>query len=283
MRKSAFLFQFLELYKSIVKKNSILLNYKIIGKGKTHVVFLHGFLFNLSIWEDIISPELKETATCLLIDLPGHGESPVYGETHSMDLMAKKVLEVLENVGWKQATFVGHSMGGYVALAFAELFPSKVKGLFLLNSNTLADSIEKKANRLKSIDLALSNKSSFIRATIPNLFLDISKTKHSKAYKKVLKMAQSTTFLGLAAAQRGMAERKDTTVVLKQFNCPIMLVFGKYDTLVELDLQLETLKDIEKQDNLRVKVMETAHMSQIENKIEVEKALIGFINELAVI
>ena len=107
------------------------INYYTSGKGSTHLVFLHGFLENLSMWDTII-PEFTKTHTVIAIDLPGHGKTSTLETVHTMELMADVVNMVLKKEGAIKAKFVGHSMGGYVALAFAKKHPKKVGAICLL-------------------------------------------------------------------------------------------------------------------------------------------------------
>src|SRR5690625_3946315 len=129
-----------------------MLYYKQQGKGPS-IVFIHGYLENGNMW-DKFAEELSEDYQSIIMDLPGHGKSKSYSDTHSMDFMAEKVNEILDELNISEALFIGHSMGGYVALAMADLFPEKVKGLILLNSSSLSDTEEKKEDRLRAVELA---------------------------------------------------------------------------------------------------------------------------------
>src|SRR4051812_6939833 len=90
------------------------------GKGRV-IVLLHGFLESLEIFDEL-SAKLSKSFRVISIDLPGHGQTPVLGYIHSMELMAQCVKSVLDSLHLKKYVVVGHSMGGYAALAFAELF-----------------------------------------------------------------------------------------------------------------------------------------------------------------
>jgi pimeloyl-ACP methyl ester carboxylesterase len=118
--------------------------YSDTGKG-TAVVLLHGFLENQKMWDNYIAPFAKKNRV-ITIDLLGHGETECLGYVHSMEDNANAVHAVLRVLRIRKAIFVGHSMGGYVALAFAELYPDSIKGLVLLNSTAKADD-ERKLNR----------------------------------------------------------------------------------------------------------------------------------------
>ena len=138
------------------------------GKGRV-VVLLHGFLGSSKIWEKTVQ-DLSRSYRVISIDLPGHGQTPCFGYAHSMDLMAKCVKAVMDSLRVKKYVIIGHSLGGYVGLAFADLFPDSLRGLCLFHSTAYPDSEEKKKDRLRAINLVKANKSVYTKNTIRNLF-----------------------------------------------------------------------------------------------------------------
>ncbi|MEG0187084.1 MAG: alpha/beta fold hydrolase, partial [Algoriella sp.] len=112
-----------------------MLYYEVEGEGKS-IVFLHGFLENHSIWNNL-RDDLKDQYQIIKLDLPGHGNSKTYKEENTMEEMADEVITVLDELNIDKATFVGHSMGGYVATALADLYPERTENIVLLNSSTL--------------------------------------------------------------------------------------------------------------------------------------------------
>src|SRR5690606_23884260 len=116
--------------------------YDTRGNGPA-MVLLHGFLESSKMWEPLI-PELSKNRQIITIDLPGMGESGVIEEIHSMELMAQVVDALIDHLQIPIATLIGHSMGGYVTMAFTEMYADKVEKLVLLNSTPIADSEEKK-------------------------------------------------------------------------------------------------------------------------------------------
>ena len=121
--------------------NQTPIHYNIIGKGPC-IVLLHGFLLSSSIWDELV-PKLSKKNKVIIIDLPSHGKSGCMAEIHSMELMAEVINFILEKNNIDQASFIGHSMGGYISLAFTEKYESKVNALILLNSTTEKDSAKK--------------------------------------------------------------------------------------------------------------------------------------------
>ena len=119
-------------------------------QGKKCVVLLHGYLENMLVWEEFI-PLLYKHVRVVTVDLPGHGISEVKGEVHTMDYLADTVASALDTLSIAKAFVVGHSMGGYVALALCERHPERCAGLVLLSSTPNADSDEKRKNREREI------------------------------------------------------------------------------------------------------------------------------------
>ena len=142
--------------------------YSDTGKGRV-VVLLHGFLGSHEIWEQTIT-NLSKSYRVIAIDLPGHGGTDNFGYVHSMELIAKCVKKVLEQLKLKRYVLVGHSMGGYAALAFADLFPDDIRGICLYHSSAYADSEEKKRDRSRSVKVVKANHKIYTSEVIRNLF-----------------------------------------------------------------------------------------------------------------
>jgi len=113
---------------------NIQIRYTSTGKGRV-VVLLHGFLENLNMWDTIV-PKLAKKNRVITIDLLGYGKSENLGYIHTMEDQAQLVKAVLKHLRLRKYILIGHSMGGYISLAFAELFPHSLKGLCLLNSTS---------------------------------------------------------------------------------------------------------------------------------------------------
>ncbi|MDQ3046813.1 MAG: alpha/beta fold hydrolase, partial [Bacteroidota bacterium] len=116
--------------------------YSDTGKGRV-IVLIHGFLCSHEVWSEFVK-HLSKRFRVITVDLPGHGDTASIGYYHSMELLAQSVKAVLDKAGVRRYVLAGHSMGGYAALAFAELFPENVSGLCLFNSTSYADTEDKK-------------------------------------------------------------------------------------------------------------------------------------------
>ncbi|MGB5499224.1 MAG: alpha/beta fold hydrolase, partial [Maribacter sp.] len=210
-----------------------IINYSTVGKG-TAIVLLHGFLENKSMWDPFI-PKLSKNNQVVAIDLLGHGKSGCISSMHSMQDMADAVKAVLNELEIKNSILIGHSMGGYVALAFAEKYPKELNGLCLMNSTAQADSKEKKVNRDRAIEAVQKNKNSFVRISVTNLFRPKNRTIFSEELKQVKSEALKMSVEGIVAALNGMKIRKDRTKVFRTLSCKKMMIIGKRDPVLDYE------------------------------------------------
>jgi pimeloyl-ACP methyl ester carboxylesterase len=259
--------------KTIIYKNTKI-SFTDEGKG-TAVVFLHGFLENKTMWNAFI-PELIKKNRIITIDLLGHGETECLGYVHSMEDQADMVHAVLHELKIRKVVLIGHSLGGYVALAFAELYPDYMKGLFLLNSTSRADSDERKTNRERAIKAVKQNYTNFVRLSIANLFSEDNREKLETEIERVKLEALKTPLQGIVASLEGMKIRKDREVILHFAPYPIQLVLGKKDGVLIYD---ETIDQIEGT-KVELTTFPDGHMSHIENEKELMKVFIDFLKRI---
>ena len=255
--------------KQILFKNSKI-SYSDTGKG-TAIVLLHGFLENQTMWQAFV-PELSKKYRVITIDLLGHGNTECLGYIHSMEDNADMVHEVLSELRIRKAILVGHSMGGYVALAYAELYPETMKGLVLLNSTSRADSEERKINRTRAIKVVKKDYGTFIRISIANLFSEDNRERLSSEIQKVTAEALKTPLQGIVASLEGMKIRKDREVLLHFAPYPKLLVLGKRDPVLNYEENREQIENT----NMQLTTFPDGHMSHIENKDELLKILFQF-------
>lgn len=222
-------------------------------------------------WKEYVD-FFSEKYRVITIDLLGHGESEPLGYVHEMEDNANVVNEVLKNIKIETAIIVGHSMGGYVALAFAELYPDKIQKLVLLNSTSKEDSEERKLNRTRAIKAVKQNYASFVSLAIANLFSENNRTRLAEEIEKVKTEALKTPLQGIIASQEGMKIRKDREWILKENRFPVLLILGKKDPVLNYEENLSQIEDT----TAELVSFEDGHMSQIENKEELKIALSHF-------
>ena len=219
-----------------------MLNYEISGNGKENLVLLHGFMENLLIWEEM-EEKLSKDFTLIKIDLPGHGLSKIYSDVHSMELNAEEVKKVTDKLKLGKFHLLGHSMGGYTSLAFAEKFPDDLKSLTLFFSTYFADEEEKKEQRRKSLRIIKEAFRNYVNAGIPNLFNENEKDILEGKIDLAKEIALSTKPDGVLAAVKGMMERTDKKSVMEKFEGKILVIAGKYDNAVKTDVMLKNLPE----------------------------------------
>lgn len=217
-----------------------MLHYEISGQGKIPLVLLHGFMENTSIWEDMI-PHLSNDFRLIKIDLLGHGKSPVYSEIHTMELMAEMVKEVLDTLNIKKFHILGHSMGGYVSLAFAEKWAEQLDSLTLFFSTYFPDDEEKKELRGKSLRIIRESLNTFVSAGVPNLFNINEKDILEDKINLAKNIALSTNVEGILAATKGMIERTDKRAILEHLQSKIIVIAGRYDNAVKTEAMISQL------------------------------------------
>jgi len=259
--------------KQIFFKNTAI-SFSDIGKG-TVVVLLHGFLENKKMWEDLV-PSLAEKNRVISIDLLGHGETDCLGYIHSMEENAEIVNAILSHLRIRKAIFIGHSMGGYVALAFAELHLNRVKGLILLNSTALEDSVERKINRDRAIKAVKQNYINFVRMSIANLFSENNRDRLKNEIENVKLEGLKTPLQGIIASLEGMKIRKDRQFILKETDFPKLLILGEKDGVL---LYKDNASQIEANYTELISFPD-GHMSHIENKEELEKVIASFLRKI---
>lgn len=255
--------------KTFLYKNTKI-SYTDSGEG-TAIVLLHGFLENKKMWQEYVTLFSKNYRV-ITIDLLGHGETDCLGYVHSMEDNANVVNEVLEHLNIQKAIIAGHSMGGYVGLAFAELYPKKIRKLVLLNSTSKEDNTEKKLNRTRAIKAVKQNYVNFVSLAIANLFSENNRTRLADEIEKVKIQALKTPLQGIVASLEGMKIRKDREGILKQNLFPTLLILGKKDPVLNYDESISQIKNT----TAELVSFDDGHMSHIENKEELKKVLLEF-------
>ena len=245
--------------------------FKTFGKGSA-VVLLHGFLESSFMWKDI-ALILSEKYKVVTIDLLGHGNTDCHGYVHTMEDQAEIVKFVLNHLKLRKYVIIGHSMGGYIALAFAKLFPKNIKGICLLNSTALPDSKEKKINRNRVIKAVKENYKTFIRIAIPMLFADKNKNIYNKEIQEGIQDALRMNPQGITAALEGMKIRKNLTSLYTSSNFPIHMIISKQDPALDYNSLISQTKNT----NVTTSELPDGHMSYIENKTEVIKIISDFL------
>jgi pimeloyl-ACP methyl ester carboxylesterase len=251
------------------KKN---ISFTDTGNGKV-IVLLHGFTESLKIWTGF-ALKLSRKYRVITIDLPGHGKSDCLDEVHSMDLMADAVFAVLKKLKAGKCLMIGHSMGGYVTLAFAEKHPEMLKGFCLFHSHCFADSPTEKENRNRTIDIVNQDKFSYVAQFIPSLFPVEVHKRFSKEIGRLIRRAAKMPGEGVVAALEGMKDRRDQTGLLKTTTLPVLFILGLKDTRVPVSRIWEMISLPVVSETLILR--DCGHMGYIEMPGKAYESILGF-------
>jgi len=248
--------------------------YRVKGKGPC-LVLLHGFLENQNIWNDYAN-QMSTDLKVVTLDLPGHGKSENLAEVHSMELMADIVKELLDALQIPKYVVIGHSMGGYVALAFAEKYPTSLKGFGVFHSHALADSTEAKINRGRAIQVIKENHKDFISSFIPDLFTPENQTIYCEEIAVLQEESKQMEKAGIIAALNGMRERTDKLKLLKTTSVPVLFIIGKKDPRTPIEVMNEQISLAQHSEVLILQ--QVAHMGFI----EASKSCFSFIKSFTI-
>jgi len=249
-------------------------SYQMTGEGNA-VVLLHGFGEDSTIFNHQIDL-LKDVCLLIVPDLPGSGLSDFNEQLDSIDAFATCIHALLQNHNIDKCIMLGHSMGGYITLAFAALFPSYLNKFGLIHSTAFADSEEKKIIRQKGIALMNEYGSfAFLKNTIPNLFGEKFKKNHAEKIEALIELSKQFSKEALVQYYNIMILRKDKTQVLRNSKIPVLFIIGTDDVAIPKDdiLQQTTLPDFSYIHILQ----EAGHMGMLEATDQLNKYLLDFI------
>ncbi|RLD60295.1 MAG: alpha/beta hydrolase [Bacteroidetes bacterium] len=255
--------------------NNKSIHYKREGNGKP-IVLLHGFLESLEMWDNF-TKTLSKGFTVIRIDLPGFGNSESISNINTMELMADTVNAVMDQEQIKSAVIVGHSMGGYTAMAFADKFPDKLKGLCLFHSHAAADSEEAKTNRERTIEIVEQNHVGFISNFISDLFAPTNIQKFKLEIDLLKTQALKTSMEGVVSALKGMKSRTGKFDLLEKTNVPVLFIAGKKDKRIPADTIMQQALLPHHSEVLLLE--NVGHMGYIEAKKETLESLRCFVNK----
>jgi pimeloyl-ACP methyl ester carboxylesterase len=251
------------------KKN---INYTDEGTGKV-IVLLHGFTESLKIWTGF-STQLSKKYRVITLDLPGHGKSDCIGKVHTMDAMADLIYAVLKKLKVGKCLMVGHSMGGYVTLAFAAKYPKMLKGFVLFHSHCFPDNSAEQENRDRTIAIVSQDKFSYVAQFIPSLFPVEVHKKFSKQIERLIQRASKMEKEGVVAALEGMKIRKDQSELLKSTTLPVLFILGLKDSRAPVARLWEMIAMPAVSEVLILR--ECGHMGYLEAPEEALEAIAGF-------
>lgn len=212
----------------VTLNNGLTLAYVRRGKG-TPLMLVHGYPLDHTIWDEVV-PLLADDFDLILPDLRGFGKSQIVETEYTLTDMAGDLAALLDHLGIQQTCLAGHSMGGYIALAFARAWPGRLRGLGLVASQALADTPERRQARYETAAAILRDG---VGQVAEEMSHKLTPQAQLQARLRPLIAAQSP--MGLAGALRAIAGREDSTPLLPSFRFPVVIVHGDADALVPLE------------------------------------------------
>ncbi|MBC7947920.1 MAG: alpha/beta hydrolase [Chitinophagaceae bacterium] len=254
--------------------------YRVYGSGPT-IVLVHGFGETGEVWSNQVD-FLKKSYRLIVPDLPGSGASEMIDDM-SMEGMAEAVRLIIEkerpDTSEKSLPImIGHSMGGYITLAFAEAHPSELRGMGLFHSSAFADSQEKIATRRKGIEFIRQHGAfEFLKNATPNLFSPRSKDEKAEFIDQFISSLNNFSPQALVSYYESMIKRPDRTSVLKKVKIPVLFVLGKYDAAIPIE---DGLKQCHLPEKSYIHVLhESGHMGMVEESDKSNRLLETFFSE----
>lgn len=261
---------------NFVTLGDIRIRYDVQGSGKT-VVLLHGYLEALESWDEFAA-ELEDKYQVIRLDLPGHAESTNRAPINTMDDMADGVYSVLRHLKIEKAVVIGHSMGGYATLAFAEKYPDVTAGFCLFHSSPMPDNEEKLAARDREIQLVRDGRKSLIHNTnIPKMFANDNLERLKDKVYRGKEIAAKTSGDGIISALEGMKLRPERTDVLDT-DIPKLFILGKKDNYIPFD-KMHPVLDNRKNGEV-VAFENSGHMGFIEEKEKAVQVIKDFLTKV---
>ncbi|MBN3581577.1 alpha/beta hydrolase [Algoriphagus aestuarii] len=233
------------------------------GQGPA-LILIHGFCETAAMWEDF-ADALSSEFRVICPDLPGVGQSLIDSETLSMEEIAVILESWLEEKQILYPIVIGHSLGGYVTLALAELMGQKLKGIGLFHSTAFSDSQEKKEMRDRTVTFLVKHGvEKFVTSFVPPLFPEARREELDEEIQKAIDQAKDCSLQGLIALTRAMRDRKDRFDVLADFQGPKLMIAGELDTAVPLEASKKHQEIV----TTYLELPGTGHMGMVEQKAE---------------
>jgi pimeloyl-ACP methyl ester carboxylesterase len=253
------------------------IHYSDSGKGSA-IVLLHGYLETSEVWNGF-EEKLSLQFRIITVDLPGHGLSDVYGHVHTMEFMATGIKELLDSLGLKKACLLGHSLGGYVTLAFLDLFPDLLSGYCLFHSHPFPDPPEALEKRKREIEIVKSGKKNLMYPdNVRRMFADSNLEKFSESLQRLKEAASRIPGEGIIAVLNGMMIRPSRLSVMEEGRVPSLWILGVMDNYIPCDV---VQAKVNLPPNAKAVVLKnTGHIGFIEEKELSVKAVSAFVNEL---
>jgi pimeloyl-ACP methyl ester carboxylesterase len=261
--------------------NNVSIFYQVKGEGLP-VVLLHGLPLDSTVWNEQIN-FLKTHCKLIVPDIPGSGKSIF--EKHetkatTIEYYAVCIQAILQHENVDACIMLGHSMGGYITLAFAEKYSKFLKGYGLIHSTAFPDSEEKKQMRQRAIaTIDEYGAYAFLKSTTPNLFGDEFRKEHPEKIEAIIERGKNFSTKSLQDYYKAMMQRPDRTDVLKKSRVPVLFIIGTEDTAAPMK---DVLQQVHLPEIAYIHILEnTGHISMLESGEQLNSAILEFIKDIS--
>jgi pimeloyl-ACP methyl ester carboxylesterase len=254
------------------------ISYSDSGSGEV-ILLLHGYLELSEVWNGF-AEKLRSEFRVISVDLPGCGLSDIYGDVHSMEFMARAVRELIKSLGIKKIFITGHSLGGYVALAFLEFFPDNLSGYCLFHSQPFPDTPAALEKRRREIEIVKMGKKNLMYPdNVIRMFAPTNLETFSDALQRSKDIASRISGEGIIAVLNGMMIRPSRLSLMEEGKVPCLWILGSMDNYIPCEF-IQTMVSLPA--NARVVVLKNSgHLGFIEEEKLAVKVVSDFVNNLA--
>jgi pimeloyl-ACP methyl ester carboxylesterase len=265
----------IEMKRTFIYRNKSI-SCSVAGSGET-IFLLHGYLESSEVWSNF-ALKLSENHRVVAVDLPGHGDSDLFGEIHTMEFIAETIRFLLKELGLQKAFIAGHSLGGYVALALVDLFPEIVKGYCLFHSHPFPDSEEAIARRMREINLVRKGKKDLMYPdNVSAMYATSNLERFTDAIERSKRIASAIPGEGIIAVLRGMIARPSRLKLMEEGRVPCLWILGSWDNYINCD---QVRVKVRLPHNAEVVVLNNSgHMGFIEEEELAVKLLTEFVRQ----
>lgn len=258
---------------------STTLRFDDVGTGEDVLLLIHGHPFNRSMWKSQLHAATSHGWRVIAPDLSGYGQSPVLADCLTMEIYAAQLIDLLDQLRVDRVVIGGLSMGGQVAMALAEQYPERIRGLLLAATFPRSDTAEIAEQRCRLADaLVIKGMVEYAKELLPKLLSERSVVTHPDVVRHVVQMMHDTDPAGAAAALRGRAKRHGYQPALRAFHGPALIVVGSDDAYTTGDDAAEMHALLS---NSRLVLMEgIGHMPNLESEAEFNTAMIHFLEQV---
>ncbi len=255
--------------------NNLNLSYDDVGEGNIPIIFLHGFPFDKSMWAKQLD-FFATTNRVIAIDIRGFGKSTDESTPLSIDLFSDDLMLFMNQMKISKAIICGLSMGGFIALNAQARFPDRFEAIILCDTQCIADTIEVKLNRYKTIDeIALNGTLNFNEAFIKKVFCKNSFTNKQEIVTQLRSVVMANPEQIVINGLKALAERSETCSTLSEINIPTLIICGREDEVTPLE-QSEFLHTSIKASVLHI-IDNAGHVSNIEQPEEFNNEISKFL------